>query len=388
MFKQGLFWKNLPESKKRKSDNLDFLKRLGAVSFIKYPCFIFTGTGNINFPEFSKKDIKRLGGSIKVFLYEPQSFYINNHLNRGYYSEFKSDVDTNKIRSLELDSIENFSKKSGLKITVFLCEYNFDSLKNNYPSLDLKTFDLFIRSYRVTGKYKERKIQKKFWCGNWRYTLHRHLIMSWLSTKSGNYSWNYFLNNQEIITSNVFDFSKLDNIDIRYKKNLLTGIENLNQKKFSIDLDFKSLISVEDEKILYSPEYDNNVRSDIFYKSFSECFCLVSNETRFFQPFANISEKTLYSFDQKMPLILVAPPYSLEYVKTMGFKTFDRWWDESYDQETDHEKRLVKILNLIDYIDNMNTEQLEKIHHEMKEILDHNYSVLQLLYKNQPNTDS
>jgi hypothetical protein len=382
MFKQGLFWKNLPETKKRKSDNLDFLKRLGAISFIKYPCFIFTGTGNINFPEFLKKDVKRSGGSIKVFLYEPQSFYVEDYLNRGYYSEFESDVEIDKIRSLELDSIETFSQNSGLKITVYLCEYNLDSLKKSYPSLDLKTFDLFIRSYRITGKYKERKIQKKFWSGNWRYTLHRHLIMSWLSTKLGNYSWNYSVNKREVITSNVFDFSKLDHINSRYRENLLTGIENLNQTKFSIDHNFKSLISVEDEKILYSPDCDNNIRNEIFYKSFSECFCLISNETRFFQPFANISEKTLYSFDQRMPLILVAPPYSLEYLRKLGFKTFDRWWDESYDIEENHEKRLVKILDVIDYIDSMSLEQLTHLYLEMEDVLTHNYSVLTKFYKN------
>lgn len=379
MFKQGLFWKNLPRNKKRKHDNIDFLIRNSIISSIKDPCFIFTGTGSINFPELLKKDFKRLNGEIKVFLYEPQSFYIEDFLNCGYYSEFNHNIDIDKIRSLELDSIEIFSKKTGLNITVYLCDYNIDSLKKNYPLLDLKTFDIFIRSYGPTGKYIERKIQKKFWCGNWRYTLHRHLIMSWLSTKTGNYSWNYSADKEQISSSNFFN---LDDVNFYYKENLLIGAEILNKKNFFIDHKFKSLITIHDKENFYTPKYDNNIRSDEFYKSFSECFCLISNETRFFQPYGNISEKTLYSFDRRMPLILVAPPYSLEYVKTLGFKTFDRWWDESYDTEKNHEKRLIKILDLIDYIDSMSLEQLTHLYLEMEDVLTHNYSVLTKFYKN------
>jgi hypothetical protein len=382
MFKQGLFWKNLPETKKRKSNNIDFLKKVNAVSYIKDPCFIFTGTGNIKFPELSLKDIKKLNGVIKVFLYEPQSFYISELLNRGYYSEFRSEDRIEKIRSLELDSIELFSKNNGLEIIVYTCEYNLDNLKKQYPTLNLKCFDLFIRSQRPTGKYKNKEIQKKFWCGNWRYTLHRHLIMSWLSSKSGNYSWNFKFNNTKVFETNVFNFSLLKKIDPKYQTRLLNGMELLNQTRYSIDHDFKSPVLIEDEKNLYFPSSNNN-KNDLFYKSFSECFCLISNETRFFQPYANISEKTLYSIDQKMPLVLVAPPYSLAYLQKLGFKTFNLWWDESYDIEENHEKRLLKILDVIDYIDSMNIEQLEKIYIDMMQILNHNYSILQNLYKDQ-----
>lgn len=382
MHRQGLYWKNLPESKRRKPDNLNFLKKIAAVSYITDPCFIFTGTGSIKFPELSHKDVNRLSGKIKIFLYEAQSFYVGNSMNRGYFSEFKSDIDPLTIRSLELDSIEEFSIKTGLQITVYLCEYNIDSIKKSYPTLDLKCFDLFVRFYRSNKKVKTKTITKKFWCGNWRYALHRHLIMSWLSSKSGNYSWNYQVDRKLLITENVFDFDSLKNCNFKYQKNLLEGIDNLNHNSFFIDHDFGGKVSVENPKFLYSPNVDNHVRGEKFYESLGECFCLVSSETRFFQPYANISEKTLYGFDYRMPLILVAPPYSLKYLQKLGFRTFDRWWDESYDKEEKHETRLLKIFDLIDYIDTMNIEQLNTMYTDMKEVLDHNYFVLEQLYKN------
>jgi hypothetical protein len=101
----------------------------------------------------------------------------------------------------------------------------------------------------------------------------------------------------------------------------------------------------------------------------------VVNETRFAQPFANISEKTLNPLRAKLPLILVAPPRSLEYLKTFGFKTFDRWWDESYDQEEDHELRMLKILDVIDYIDSKSIDELNAMYEDMTEVLTVNHYI-------------
>ena len=75
----------------------------------------------------------------------------------------------------------------------------------------------------------------------------------------------------------------------------------------------------------------------------------------------------------KLPLIVVGAPYSLEYIKSLGFKTFDRWWDESYDTVENHQDRLKKIFDVIDYINSKPIEELKTIYEEMHEILDHNY---------------
>jgi hypothetical protein len=78
----------------------------------------------------------------------------------------------------------------------------------------------------------------------------------------------------------------------------------------------------------------------------------------------------------KLPIILVAPPYTLEYLKTFGFKTFDKWWDESYDIEENHYIRIMKIFNVIDYINSKSIQELQKIYAEMKEVLDHNKQIV------------
>jgi len=107
----------------------------------------------------------------------------------------------------------------------------------------------------------------------------------------------------------------------------------------------------------------------------------VITETRFSQPTTTVSEKTLSAVAKHRPFILVAPPCALEYLKSFGFKTFSGYWDESYDQETNHEHRLLKIFKVIDSIDNLPMSKLKSMLDDMKPILEHNQQVLRDLGK-------
>ena len=65
------------------------------------------------------------------------------------------------------------------------------------------------------------------------------------------------------------------------------------------------------------------------------------------------------------PFIMYGQPRSLEYLKTLGFKTFPNIFDESYDTITDTNKRQEKI---IEQIQKMPTAQC-------KEIVQHNFEL-------------
>ena len=45
---------------------------------------------------------------------------------------------------------------------------------------------------------------------------------------------------------------------------------------------------------------------------------------------------------------MVGNPQSLKVLKKQGFKTFDKWWDESYDDEFDFHKRMDKIVEVME----------------------------------------
>ena len=85
------------------------------------------------------------------------------------------------------------------------------------------------------------------------------------------------------------------------------------------------------------PKWDMN-----FYNSLLESFVGIVTETRFAQPTGNLSEKTIHTIHCKRPFVLVAPPFTLQYMHKLGYKTFDKWWSEDYDTTTDHFKRMEK----------------------------------------------
>ena len=60
----------------------------------------------------------------------------------------------------------------------------------------------------------------------------------------------------------------------------------------------------------------------------------------------------------------------------MGFKTFDNFWDESYDTEIDDIARFNKIVNIVEQISNWSSEEKIKFSHSVKEILEYNLNQL------------
>jgi hypothetical protein len=93
----------------------------------------------------------------------------------------------------------------------------------------------------------------------------------------------------------------------------------------------------------------------------------------------NIGEKTLNPISVYRPFILMAAPHTLKLLQDLGFKTFDRWWDESYDSILDHNKRFEAIYYLVETILEKDISELTQILTEMSEVLEHNQkNMLQL----------
>ena len=60
-----------------------------------------------------------------------------------------------------------------------------------------------------------------------------------------------------------------------------------------------------------------------------------------------------------------------------GFKTFDKWWDESYDDEKDDWKRLQMIMDLVLKLSNYDEKDLLNMYEDMKETLQHNINIIE-----------
>lgn len=88
-----------------------------------------------------------------------------------------------------------------------------------------------------------------------------------------------------------------------------------------------------------------------------------------------ITEKTVRPMLLKKPMIVMGSQDFLGYLRQMGFKTFNDFWDENYDGFAEH-NRYQKILDLIDHIAQQPMDKLVDIYQRMQPILDHNYDLL------------
>lgn len=87
------------------------------------------------------------------------------------------------------------------------------------------------------------------------------------------------------------------------------------------------------------------------------------------------TEKTARPMWLKKPFVMFGSRNYLEYLRQMGFKTFDKFWNEEYDgfEGPDRFKRL---LLLIDDLAQRSVEQLNQMYQDMQPILEHNYQLL------------
>lgn len=387
-----LYYKNLPIQIANKTITIN--TKLGRYvssekSFLdSRPSFLYTGLNRIKKLEkkkLTKREFRYLEDSgLNIYLYEPLCYKITDSHNCEYYSEFLGTENLELIKSNELDSIKKFVIKNKLgNVKVFTCDYNMKLLNKNYPELDLNCYDLTIRNLGYPCSYQDsilkKEIQKKFWSSHRRYTLHRHLISSYLAGMDGIYGWNFICDEKSLLDNPWFNFS---NISLNIHKKIIDGNKKLNDSKLIIDSDFPPETVVKYGQSASGMGnvykfYDKN-----FLNSVENCFCAVVSETRFAQPFANISEKVFHPMYKKTPFLLVSSAHSLEYLKKLEFKTFNKWWDESYDAEENNEKRMIKIFEVIEYINSKNIKELQNIYNDMQDILDHNFQILKRLSNN------
>jgi hypothetical protein len=99
----------------------------------------------------------------------------------------------------------------------------------------------------------------------------------------------------------------------------------------------------------------------------------VVTETIFYDKKLHLTEKIFKPVVARRPFILVGAPGNLAYLKSYGFRTFDRWIDESYDLEEDHDQRLAKIVNELDKLCKLSESELMNMCEEMQNILEYNF---------------
>lgn len=357
---------------RKNADFFNFTQEI--IDRIFKPIIFYAGIKNIEaldterlriYPELREK-INKVG--LCIYLLEPLSTYRITETERGWYCEYNK-KDEDDVMCYELDSIENFRRSNKFEcITVNSAEHEIKRVFNKkYKKINIQTKILFW-PFGVEGTFENpdhSKINKKFWCANKRYSPHRHVIASYLISKIPK----HMLNLSWFSESKVEHLTERMDLDLLMEKkdSVLKGLRELDElAPMSFDAQIKSKISIYEN---YHIDYDK-INTAVLYK---ESFCAIINETRFFQSTSIISEKIINPILNNRFFIIVGPPRTLHHLRKFGIKTFGDWIDESYDEEPDHNIRLLKILDIIDYINSKDIEELREIYKEMQEIVLHNY---------------
>lgn len=93
-------------------------------------------------------------------------------------------------------------------------------------------------------------------------------------------------------------------------------------------------------------------------------------------PEAYQDEISFKSIAVKRPFILFGVPGLLSHLKSLGFKTFGNFWDESYDKIFDFEQRVESITKILESLSSKTEIELQNILQDMADILEHNFNHL------------
>jgi len=96
-----------------------------------------------------------------------------------------------------------------------------------------------------------------------------------------------------------------------------------------------------------------------------------------------ISEKTFKVIACRHPFIIMGNKNSMDKMKSLGYKTFDGFIDESYDNLPTHE-RMERIIESIKKIDKLKNKI--KWFRSLEEVIEHNYNTLISKLKRKPDS--
>lgn len=88
-----------------------------------------------------------------------------------------------------------------------------------------------------------------------------------------------------------------------------------------------------------------------------------------------LSEKVGIAVSSFKPFVVFGDASYIPYLKELGFRTFDKWWDESYDVETTIDGKIQKVVSVVSSIYQKTPEELNAILVEMRDDLIHNHNL-------------
>jgi len=205
---------------------------------------------------------------------------------------------------------------------------------------------------------------KKFVCLIKRYKLERCMLF-------------ILLNNRNLINQGHISFTSSEDDPpwLEITKELYNSFPGLSYEIDQLDPDTENKIPLQlDEVDRHTTNrylYDFHTGLDTFYVNSYFSLVLETNFSR--KHGLMVTEKIIRAIVNRHPFIVVGPDHYLALLRLLGYKTFSGIIDESYDLETNHENRLVKITNEVDRLCNLTGTDLQDFLIKSQEICEYNF---------------
>lgn len=333
------------------------------------PYFILNGPCEW-FGSWSDPRINFSGQTVDFFLYEVLYVWQNNSRYNCPVGVIEEDCIIK-----EFDMIQAWCKRHNCKYRILINEYNMlESLQNtryaNWPIVHCDSFSLGY-AYKI-GEHQShvpaasRDIKYKLNCFTFRWDQHRMLACSFL-----------LHNNNVILTHYHKTAGVFYKWPFKQSEYYLTLVNKRNSLNHLVPLTVESYVKnhyIAQESLI--PKLENDLSTTTLEPYYLHSFASVVCETNYEYPWGQLSEKFLNPVKQGNAFILLAGPYSLQLAKHWGFRTFDKWWDESYDTIADPCKRMDAVFKVLEEILNYSTSDLEEIRKQMLPTLVHNRNLI------------
>lgn len=290
-----------------------------------------------------------------------KSLILTDIMKTGHHWWYAQFLRRNTITSEQIEICDDYYKLNNFNLSTFdrriaiICVMNDDLLKNPEYKIDLerrieqlseKKFKFILgipwesRETSIGNKHIQlfSNISKFTWYGqsNWFWFL--------MYEKNQNKNFNFDHSNKK------YDFFYLNKQKrphrVRLYNELLSSGLLANSLYTFIGLDKPVRLPTEYEL----PWVDrknypwHNHDQDMYEKPYNETKCNIVSETNVDHNEIFLTEKVWKAIIAEQPFVVHGQTGYLKKLNQLGFKSFQNCFDESYDNELDHEKRIEKIV--------------------------------------------
>lgn len=358
------------------------------------------------FPEFFNND----GKYYPLFLRDPyqlQNFDYTKYIDKSILNQLKNNTLKPIIISVtevfDLFQVHNLYKRRNYKASMpytntikWLLQHNIkeenitfitaiDNVQNDIKFLFSKGIDIKSRFIHYNFFIEQLTFVKK------QFRPLKNVEKHFLSLAQNKERHHRYAMTLGLYAKNMMNNGKVSCVDYKnFIYNLTEGshtVPNINTDNYLKKFNFFSNDTFNNFKNALPLNIDGKVDqhwdyTDEYYL-FENVFLNITNESHSPDTKLFATEKTFRPILYCRPFVINGDYGTLDYLHTLGFKTFNKWWDESYDTAPNDWERIENVLKIVETICKLTPSQCMDLYNDMLPIIKHNHELLYSLKQNE-----